>query len=127
MTIGPTLASIALGVVGSDRFARQAGRNEAFFHLGDGSIGLVILLAAPFLGNPVLFWTMGFTAIATVAAAAAVPASAINHGVGRGLLPGAAGRSAGGRVGAQAAAAWPPSSPWRCAGRSTPCPTTRLG
>ena len=90
VTIGPTLASIALGVVGPDRFARRAGRNEAFFHLGDGSISLAILLAAPFLGNPVLFWTMGFTAIATVAAAAAVPAGAINHDVARGLLPGAA-------------------------------------
>jgi predicted MFS family arabinose efflux permease len=88
VTIGPTLAAISLGVVGPDRFARRAGRNEALFHAGDGSISLAILLAAPFLGNPVLFWTMGFTAIATVAAAAAVPASAINHDLARGLLPG---------------------------------------
>src|SRR5215207_2365200 len=49
---------------------------------------LVILLAAPFLGNSVLFWTMVFTAIASVAAAAAVPAGAIDHDVARGLLPG---------------------------------------
>ena len=74
VTIGPTLAAISLGVVGPARFARRAGRNEALFHLGDGSISLVILLAAPFLGNSVLFWTMGFTAVASVAAAAAVPA-----------------------------------------------------
>jgi hypothetical protein len=90
VTIGPTLAAIALGVVGPARFARRAGRNEALFHLGDGTISLAILLAAPLLGNSVLFWTMGFTALASVAAAAAVPAHAIDHDVARGLLPGAA-------------------------------------
>jgi MFS family permease len=94
VTIGPTLASIALGVVGPDRFARRAGRNEAFFHLGDGSISLAILLAAPFFGSPVLFWTMAFTAVASVAAAAAVPARAIDHDVARGLLPGDAAHGA---------------------------------
>src|ERR671916_462452 len=89
VTIGPTLAAIALGIVGPVRFARRAGRNEALFHLGDGFLSLVILLAAPFLGSPVLFWTMAFTALASVAAAAGVPAHAIDHEVARGLLPGA--------------------------------------
>ncbi len=86
--IGPTLAAISLGVVGPARFARRAGRNEALFHLGDGSISLVILLLAPFVGNPILFWTMAFTAVASVAAAAAVPPHAIDHEVARGLRPG---------------------------------------
>lgn len=90
VTIGPTLAAIALGIVGPARFARRAGRNEALFHLGDGTISLAILLTAPFFGNAVLFWSMGFTAIASVAAAAAVPAGAIDHAVARGLLPGEA-------------------------------------
>ena len=94
VTIGPTLAAIALGVVGPARFARRAGRNEALFHLGDGFISLVILVTAPFFGNAILFWTMGFTAMASVAAAAAVPARAIDHEVARGLLPGDAGRGA---------------------------------
>jgi MFS family permease len=90
VTIGPTLASISLGVVGPERFARRAGRNEALFHFGDGTISLAILLTAPFLGNSVLFWSMGFTAIASCLAAAAVPGKAIDHAVARGLLPGAA-------------------------------------
>ncbi len=94
VTIGPTLAAISLGVVGPARFARRAGRNEALYHAGDGAISLAILLAAPFLGNPVLFWTMGFTAIASVAAAAAVPANAIDHDLARGLLPGDAAHGA---------------------------------
>ena len=88
VTIGPTLAAISLGVVGPERFARRAGRNEALFHLGDGSISVLILLTAPFFGNPVVFWTMVFTALASVLAAAAVPAGAINYDLARGLLPG---------------------------------------
>lgn len=95
VTIGPTLASISLGVVGPERFARRAGRNESLFHLGDGFLSLMILLAAPFLGSPVLFWSMVFTALASVAAAAAVPARAIDHDVARGLLPGEAAHGAG--------------------------------
>jgi MFS family permease len=88
VTIGPTLAAIGLGVVGPARFARRAGRNEALFHAGDGAISLAILLTAPFFGNQVLFWSMGFTALASVAAAAAVPGHAIDHEVARGLPPG---------------------------------------
>ena len=94
VTVGPTLAAISLGVVGPARFARRAGRNEALFHLGDGFISLVILVTAPFFGNAILFWTMGFTAVASVLAAAAVPARAIDHEVARGLLPGDAGQGA---------------------------------
>jgi MFS family permease len=93
VVIGPTLASISLGVVGPERFARRAGRNEALFHLGDGSLSLMILLTAPFLGSPVLFLSMVFTALASIVAARAVPARAIDHEVARGLLPGDAARS----------------------------------
>jgi MFS family permease len=94
VTIGPTLASISLGVVGPDRFARRAGRNEALFHLGDGSLSLFIFLTAPLWGSPVLFLSMVFTALATCVAAAAVPARAIDHEVARGLLPDAGPREA---------------------------------
>jgi MFS family permease len=85
--IGPTLASISLGVVGPARFARRNGRNEAFFHAGDGMLSLIILVTAPLFGSPVLFVSMIFTAIASAGAAAAVPAQAIDHEVARGLLP----------------------------------------
>ncbi|MCR0985708.1 MFS transporter [Roseomonas populi] len=89
VTIGPTLSAISLGVVGPRRFARRAGRNEALFHLGDGAICLAILLTAPLFGSAVLFWSMGFTMVASVLAAAAVPGRAIDHSIARGLLPGA--------------------------------------
>ncbi|MFC0386852.1 MFS transporter [Muricoccus vinaceus] len=90
VTIGPTLAAISLGVVGPGRFARRAGRNESLFHLGDGAVSVAILLTAPLFGSKVLFWSMAFTLVATLAAAAAVPARAIDHDVARGLLPGEA-------------------------------------
>src|SRR3712207_1679018 len=52
--ITPTLAAISLGVVGPARFAPRAGRNEALFHAGNARVHLVLLLTAPFFGNPVL-------------------------------------------------------------------------
>jgi MFS family permease len=90
VVIGPTLAAISLGVVGPARFARRAGRNEALFHAGDGAISLGILLTAPIFGSSVLFWSMAFTAIVSVAAARAVPARAIDHDLARGLVHGTA-------------------------------------
>jgi MFS family permease len=86
-TMGPTLAAMSLGIVGPRRFAYRAGRNEALFHLGNGAINVVILLAAPFLGTPVVFWMMGITAIASVIAVWRVPRGSIDHDVARGLLP----------------------------------------
>lgn len=85
--IGPALAAISLGIVGANRFARRAGRNEALFHAGNAVINLVILVTAPFVGTPVLFWMMGTTASASVAAVLAVPERAIDHATARGLEP----------------------------------------
>ncbi len=85
VTIGPALSSIALGIVGPSGFARRQGRNEALFHAGDGALSLSILLTAPIFGSAVLFWSMGATALATVAAAAMIPAAAINLRLARGL------------------------------------------
>jgi hypothetical protein len=85
--VGPALAAISLGIVGPQRFARRAGRNESLFHAGNAAVNLVILATAPFLGTPVLFWMMGATAIGSVVAAAVVPGQAIDHAVARGLEP----------------------------------------
>jgi MFS family permease len=86
-TIGPCLAAISLGIVGPARFARRAGRNESLFHLGNGVINVAILATAWFVGTPIIFWMMGLTAAASVAAAAAVPERAIDHAVARGFGP----------------------------------------
>ncbi len=90
VTIGPALASISLGIVGPARFARRACRNEGLFHLGNGCVNVGILLTAPVFGTQVLFWAMGSTAVASVAAALWVPERSIDHRLARGLLPGEA-------------------------------------
>jgi MFS family permease len=85
--IGPALAAISLGIVGPAHFARRAGRNEALFHSGNAVVNVVILATAPWLGTPVLFWTMVATAVASVVAVISVPEHAIDHAVARGLTP----------------------------------------
>ena len=59
--VGTATAAVSLGVVGPARFARRAARSEALFHAGSAAVNL------------------------------AIPARAIDHGIARGLLPGAEG------------------------------------
>lgn len=101
--ISPALDAISLGIVGPERFARRAGRNESLFHLGNAAVNLGILATAPVLGAAVLFWAMSLTTAASVVAAAAIPGRAIDHEVARGFLPGAGAATGHGE---------PKSSPW---------------
>ena len=87
--MAPAIAAISLGIVGLDRFARRAGRNEGLFHFGNAACNIVIAASAPFFGSHVVFWLLGVTGIASVAAIAAIPARAIDHDVARGLVVGA--------------------------------------
>jgi MFS family permease len=49
--ISPTVAAISLGIVGPERFARRAGRNESLFHLGNAGVNLRICTRI----NPLIF------------------------------------------------------------------------
>jgi MFS family permease len=84
-SIGPALASVSLAMVGPERFARRAGRNEALFHAGNAGVNLLILLLAPFFGAPLLFWLMGLTGFASAVAALRVPADTIGQEQERGV------------------------------------------
>ena len=79
------MAAISIGIVGRARFARRAARNEALFHGGNVVINLVILAMAPFLGLKVVFWLLALAGMASVGAALAIPAAAIDHDEARGL------------------------------------------
>ena len=92
VSLAPSLAAISLGIVGPDRFARRAGRNECMFHLGNALINFGILATAPLLGPPALFLAMAGTGIGSALAARAVPARAIDHRIACGLPPGLAPR-----------------------------------
>lgn len=83
----PAIAAITLGIVGSRAFARRVGRNEAFNHAGNAAAAVLAGGTAYFFGPTAVFWAMVFTAVASIAATLAIPASAINHGVARGSPP----------------------------------------
>lgn len=84
-TVGMTMTAISLGIVGPTRFARRAARNEALFHAGSAIINLVVLGAAPHFGIAIVFWMLALAAVASAVAVLAIPASAIDHDVARGL------------------------------------------
>jgi MFS family permease len=92
--MAPAIAAISLGIVGLDRFAQRAGRNEGLFHAGNAACNVAVVATAPFFGSQVVFWLLGVTGIASVAATAAIPALAINHDLARGLPVGASTRGA---------------------------------
>jgi MFS family permease len=84
----PAIASLSLGIVGPERFAARAGRNEAMFHAGNAACNVAVLVLAFATGPSVVFWILALTALASVVAVLAIPESAIDHGVARGLRPG---------------------------------------
>lgn len=88
VTLGTTLAAISLGVVGPTRFARRAARNEVFFHAGSATVNLAVLGLAPLFGVAVVFWLLAGAALLSLVAVAALPSSAIDEAVARGLEPG---------------------------------------
>jgi MFS family permease len=81
----PALAAITLGIVGPKAFARRIGRNEAFNHAGNATAATLAGITAYFFGPIAVFWLMAAMAVASIFATLAVPASAIDHHVARGL------------------------------------------
>jgi hypothetical protein len=84
-TLGTTVNAISLGVVGPQRFAPRAARNEAFFHAGSGAVNLAVLALAPYFGIVVVFWLLAGAACLSLVAVLAIPAKTIDHAVARGL------------------------------------------
>ena len=83
--LGMTMAAVSLGIVGPERFARRAARNEALFHTGSGLVNLAVLAFAPFFGIAVVFWLLAIMAAASVVAVAAIPVQAIDNDLARGF------------------------------------------
>lgn len=84
-TLGTTVNAISLGVVGPERFAPRAARNEAYFHAGSAAVNLAVLALAPFFGIAVVFWLLAGAAGLSLVAVLAIPPGAIDHAVARGL------------------------------------------
>lgn len=85
----PAISSLSLGIVGPARFAARAGRNEAMFHAGNAACNIVVLGLSFTMGPGIVFWVLAISALASIVAVLAIPESAIDHDVARGLTHGA--------------------------------------
>lgn len=83
--IGPALMGLTLGLVGEKAFSRQVARNEFWNHVGNvcSLIGVYFVTIA--FGINGIIGLMIVTAIATIAAVAAIDPHQIDHNVARGL------------------------------------------
>lgn len=81
----PAIAAVTLGIMGPKAFTRRTGRNEAFNHAGNAVAAVLAGAGAYVIGPIAVFYLMAGMAVCSVAATLAVPASAIDHDVARGL------------------------------------------
>ena len=81
----PAIAAVTLGIVGPRAFARRTGRNEAFNHAGNAVAAAIAGLTAYSFGPIVVFWLLAAMAVASIFATLAIPSTAIDHHVARGL------------------------------------------
>jgi MFS family permease len=81
----PAIAAVSLGVVGPRTFTKRIGRNETFNHAGNAMAAAVAGLAAYLFGPIVVFFLLAAMSLASIASVLAIPESAIDHDVARGL------------------------------------------
>jgi MFS family permease len=81
----PAITAITLGVVGHKAFASRIGRNESFNHAGNACAAAAAGVAAYVWGPVVVFFLLAAMSVASLVSVLAVPASAINHDLARGL------------------------------------------
>jgi MFS family permease len=85
----PALAAVSLGIVGHRAFTARIGRNETFNHAGNAAAAAIAGGAAYLFGPKVVFYLLAFMAVASLVSVLAIPESAIDHDLARGLHDGA--------------------------------------
>ncbi len=86
--VGPAVASLALGLVGSGALARRIGRNEAFNHSGNALSAAAAGALAWKFGPIVVFWLMAGLAVLSVIAVLRIRAADIDNKAARGCPEG---------------------------------------
>lgn len=76
---GPSVAGLALAVVGKARFPRQQGTNDAANHAGNVASNMVIGGLSALIGISAAFAVLAATAAATVGALLLIPARAVDE------------------------------------------------
>lgn len=83
--IGPALAGLTLGLVGEKLFSQQVSRNEFWNHSGNFASLFAVFVLVTFFGQQGVIWLMVITAVAALAAVAAIDPKRIDHKTARGL------------------------------------------
>jgi MFS family permease len=81
----PAIAAVSLGIVGHRAFTARIGRNETFNHAGNAAAAAIAGGAAYLFGPQVVFYLLAFMAVASLISVLAIPESAIDHDLARGL------------------------------------------
>ena len=81
----PALAAVSLGIVGHRAFTARIGRNETFNHAGNAVAAAIAGGAAFKFGPQVVFYLLAAMSIASLVSVLAIPESAIDHDLARGL------------------------------------------
>jgi MFS family permease len=95
----PALSAITLGIVGHAAFTRRTGRNQSFNHAGNAVAAATAGAAAYFWGPQVVFYLLAAMSVMTLCSVLAIPPSAIDHDLARGLHDDVGAGHAGGPVG----------------------------
>jgi MFS family permease len=91
----PAIAAVSLGIVGHRAFTARIGRNETFNHAGNAAAAAIAGAAAYPFGPQVVFYLLAFMAVASLVSVLAIPESAIDHDLARGLHDTADGQGTG--------------------------------
>jgi len=81
----PAIAAVSLGLVGHRAFTARIGRNETFNHAGNATAAAIAGGSAYLFGPTVVFYLLAVTSLASLVSILAVPESAIDHDLARGL------------------------------------------
>jgi MFS family permease len=81
----PAIAAVSLGLVGHRAFTARIGRNETFNHAGNATAAAIAGGSAYLFGPTVVFHLLAVTSLASLVSILAVPESAIDHDLARGL------------------------------------------
>jgi predicted MFS family arabinose efflux permease len=81
----PAIAAVSLGVFGPRAFTQRIGRNETFNHAGNAVAAALAGGTAYLFGPTVVFYLLALMAIGSLVSVLAIPESAIDHELARGL------------------------------------------
>jgi MFS family permease len=85
VVFAPALAAVTLGIVGHKAFSKRIGRNEGFNHAGNACAAAIAGAAAYLWGPSVVFYLLAAMSVASLVSVLAIPGSAIDHDLARGL------------------------------------------